>query len=181
MKLERLRLSATNRPIDVVQYWSRDGDGLLLDPPYQRGDVWGVKRQQNLIRSILLGIPIPSLIINDRFQAGWKDDYRIAVIDGKQRITAILRFLSGALPIPGAWVGSESEWITFPEMQIAQQRGIKNHPIPVAEGQLGTLAMEQEVFDLVNFGGLAQGESDFTSCEPQSTPEPPTPEPSSVA
>jgi len=67
MKLERLKLSQTNRPMDVIKHWHIDGQ-LLLDPPYQRGDVWGYKRQANLIRSILLGVPIPSIIINDRWQ-----------------------------------------------------------------------------------------------------------------
>jgi len=54
--LERLRLSQTARPLDVIQHW-RDAGYLDLSPPYQRGNVWGIVRQQNLIRSILIGVP----------------------------------------------------------------------------------------------------------------------------
>ena len=76
-ELTRLRLSQTSRPLDVVRFWEKEGV-LLLSPPYQRGIVWGETRQRNLIKSILLGIPIPSIIINDRAAASWPDDYNYA-------------------------------------------------------------------------------------------------------
>ena len=159
-ELNRLRISQTSRPLDVVRFWSKEGD-LLLSPPYQRGDVWGIKRQRNLIKSILLGIPIPSIIVNDRGSACWDGDYRIAVIDGKQRITAILKFLNDELSVHGEWFGMENEFVIYSQLPIPRQRGIKNHPIPFSEGQLATIEDEREVFDLVNFGGVQQGESDI--------------------
>jgi len=155
--LERLRLSQTARPMDVFAHWKREGY-LELSPPYQRGDVWGMIRRRNLIRSIMLGIPIPSIIINDRFAANWGNE--IAVIDGKQRITTILMFMEGELKVPSVWFGIDGDEITFPELPIARQRGMKNMPLPLCEGQLRTIEEEHEVFELVNFGGVPQGESD---------------------
>lgn len=159
--LERLRLSQTNRPIETLIYWKKDRY-LELSPPYQRGDVWGYKRRQNLIRSILLGVPIPSIIINDRFAAHWTADETIAVIDGKQRITAVLDFLDDVLTVPAEWFGLEGAagLIVFSDLPITQQRRIRQSPLPFTEGQLPTLEAEREVFDLVNFGGVPQGESD---------------------
>ena len=159
-RLRRMNLQQTNRPIDVVIHWSERDGGLYLDPPYQRGDVWGTKRRVNLIRSVLLGVPIPSMIINDRLGAGWDGDWRIAVIDGKQRITTLLMFLHGELPVPGEWFGSKSKIVTFNDITEVQRRIVKNQPLPFSEGRLATLEDEKEVFDLVNFGGLTQGESD---------------------
>ncbi len=158
--LDRFQLSATNRPVDCVMYWRNDPEGLLLNPPYQRGDVWGTKRRQNLIKSILLGIPIPSLIINSRMDGGWKDDYRIAVIDGKQRITTILMFMDSQLSVPGDWFGMDADLVTYQHLGVVNQRCFRSKPIPFSEGALKTIEQEQLVFDLVNFGGLAQGESD---------------------
>lgn len=158
LHLERLRLSQTARPLDVILYWRREGY-LDLSPPYQRGDVWGPIRQRNLIRSVLLGVPIPSLIINDRFAAGWGEE--IAVIDGKQRMTTVLDFLEGKLDVPGEWFGMGGDLVTFDALPIARQRGFRNMPLQVAEGQLKTLEAEIEVFELVNFGGVPQGQSDF--------------------
>ena len=117
--LTRLRLSQTNRPIEVVNYWKSSG-GLLLSPPYQRGDVWGMTRRKNLIRSILLGIPIPSIIINDRASAGWDDYTTCAVIDGKQRMTTILMFLENQFSVPGDWFGTDGE-IVFSNLSVPQQ------------------------------------------------------------
>lgn len=156
--LSRLRLSATNRPLEVIRYW-HDENGMLLSPPYQRGDVWGPTRQRNLIRSILLGVPIPAIIINDRASAGWDEMISCAVIDGKQRITAILAFLQDRLYVPGEWFGVEG-YIIYSCLPVARQRGFKNIPIPFCEGQLRSLEEEREVFELVNFGGVPQGESD---------------------
>ncbi len=153
--LERLRLSQTNRPVDVLEHW-RENRYLELNPPYQRGEVWGLIRKRNLIRSILLGLPIPSIIINNRFDAGWGDG-ELAVIDGKQRITAILGFLDGKLGVPGEWFGVDSELVFYPDLPPVNQRRFRNCGIAVCEGQLRSIEEEQEVFELVNFGGVPQG------------------------
>lgn len=160
-RLSRLPLAATNRPIDVIKHWRKSGY-LLLDAPYQRGVVWGKKRQRNLIRSLCLGVPIPAIIVNDRFNARWKgeDGHAIAVIDGKQRCTAILRFLDNELDVPGEWFGLEGP-VLLRDLPEAEQRGFRmTITMPFAEGTLSTIGQEQEVFDLINFGGLQQGESD---------------------
>lgn len=65
---------------------------LNLTPSYQRGDVWRTGDRQALIESILRGIPLPSLIL---LRTGGATTHE--VVDGKQRLTAILRFV-GAHP-----------------------------------------------------------------------------------
>lgn len=66
---------------------------LNLTPSYQRGDVWRTSDRQALIESILRGIPLPSLIL-----LRTKGNTTHEVVDGKQRLTAILRFV-GAHPV----------------------------------------------------------------------------------
>ncbi|WP_026925953.1 GmrSD restriction endonuclease domain-containing protein [Granulicoccus phenolivorans] len=61
---------------------------LNLTPSYQRGDVWRTGDRQALIESILRGIPLPSLILLRTEGATTHE-----VVDGKQRLTAILRFV----------------------------------------------------------------------------------------
>lgn len=157
--LKRMQLSATNRPIEVIKYW-RDSDQLELSPPYQRGDVWGRLRRQNLIRSILLGVPIPSLVVNDRMAAEWAGDDRTAVIDGKQRMTTILMFLDGVLQVPADWFGIKGGYVTYTDLPPARRRGFSMMPLPFAEGTLRTIDHEIEVFELINFGGVPLGETD---------------------
>lgn len=75
-------------PISDIKAHAEKGR-LNLSPSYQRGDVWPNVDAQILIESILRGIPLPSVILMRTNEAG-RSVYE--VIDGKQRLTAILRF-----------------------------------------------------------------------------------------
>lgn len=59
-----------------------------LTPSYQRGDVWRNGDRQSLMESILRGVPLPSIIL---LRTGSSTPHE--VVDGKQRLTAILRFV----------------------------------------------------------------------------------------
>lgn len=63
-----------------------EGD-LELSPTYQRSDVWPQKDSQELIVSVLRRIPLPSVILLAR-----DGEHKFEVVDGKQRLTALLRF-----------------------------------------------------------------------------------------
>jgi len=62
---------------------------LDLAPSYQRDDVWPTGDAQLLIESILRGIPIPSVILLKPSNV----DELYEIVDGKQRLTSILRFM----------------------------------------------------------------------------------------
>lgn len=59
-----------------------------LTPSYQRSDVWANGDRQSLMESILRGVPLPSVIL---LRTGPSTPHE--VVDGKQRLTAILRFV----------------------------------------------------------------------------------------
>ncbi|MEN0064200.1 MAG: DUF262 domain-containing protein [Myxococcota bacterium] len=61
---------------------------LELNPSYQRDQVWSTSDSQKLIDSVLRGIPLPSIILNQR-----KSSRIHEIVDGKQRLTALLRFI----------------------------------------------------------------------------------------
>ena len=83
-------------------------DCLELHAPYQRGSVWTVQQRQLLIKSFLLGVPVPTVIVNDRYSAGFVGedgvaDVRYAVVDGKQRVETILAWFADELAVPASW------------------------------------------------------------------------------
>ena len=160
--LERLSISTSQIGIREIRSW-RDNDELCLDPPYQRGDVWGNTRRVNLIRSLITGVPVPSIVINDRFAARWSEgNWQNAVIDGKQRTTTILMFLDSELAVPGHWFESPdpTDMVTYNQLSEIEQRVLRGLTIGVCVCTLPDLDHEQEVFELINFGGVPQGESD---------------------
>lgn len=73
---------------DVWHIFQLTKKKLNLAPSYQRGDVWRTSDRQALIESVLRGIPLPSIILLRTGGATPHD-----VVDGKQRLTAILRFV----------------------------------------------------------------------------------------
>lgn len=146
----------------MIRFWEEAGY-LDLNPPYQRGEVWGETRRKNLIRSILQGIPIASIIVNDRTRSqSWGDmpEKFVVVIDGKQRISAVLGFLNNGFRVPAEWFDMEGEEVCFADLPISSQRRFRHIPMAFSEGSLPTIEAEAEVFELVNYGGVPQGQSD---------------------
>lgn len=90
-----------------IRDWNGNGT-LLLQPDYQRREVWGDAARVMLIDSILNDIPMPKIFVSKAI----KDmrTYR-SVIDGQQRITTILAYLNDDFrledPYSGPYVGKK--------------------------------------------------------------------------
>lgn len=86
MKPER----STYTPIDFAE-WKSTGK-LVLSPKFQRRGVWSTPARSYLIDTLLLGMPVPPIhlrVVQDR---DTKQMIR-EVIDGQQRISAVLDFM----------------------------------------------------------------------------------------
>ena len=72
---------------------------LNLSPDFQRRSVWSEKAKSYLIDTIIQGKPIPKILITQ--EVGARRNVRV-VVDGQQRLRAILEFISGAFRISRA-------------------------------------------------------------------------------
>jgi len=61
-----------------------------LNPQFQRRDAWNSEKKSKFIESLILGIPVPPIILAERKDK--KNSY--IVIDGKQRLLSIMQFCS---------------------------------------------------------------------------------------
>lgn len=61
---------------------------IQLNPKFQRRDAWGPDRKSKFIESLILGFPVPQLVLAEA--KGKKGAY--IVIDGKQRLLSIRQF-----------------------------------------------------------------------------------------
>ena len=65
----------------------------VMAPDFQRDFVWNGKKQSKLIESCIMRIPLPVLYVAEG------SDGRIVVVDGLQRLTTFVRFLSDKLTL----------------------------------------------------------------------------------
>ncbi len=95
----------------------RMGLTLDLDPDFQRAHVWTSAQQTAYVEYILQGGTSGcELYFNC---AGWQKDWRgpYVIVDGKQRLEAVRRFMRGEIPAFGAL---RPEYADEPDMLIAR-------------------------------------------------------------
>jgi len=92
-------------------------DRLFVNRRYQRKLVWTLEEKQRLIESILRQYPIPAVLIAER--EGDKSLFEI--IDGLQRLNAIISYIEGAFPTPD---GKYFDVARFPTAQARFEQGI---------------------------------------------------------
>lgn len=79
---------------ELLTTWFRDQyrEGtLVIKPPYQRNPVWAARQKCYLIESILLGLPIPEIYIQQTTSAEGETSF--AIVDGQQRVRTVLQFI----------------------------------------------------------------------------------------
>jgi hypothetical protein len=112
--LSDIDVSRFQRMIPVVE----------LDPPYQReGGIWKPDTSSTFIDSIINGLDIPKLYFERA--AGRRLTpkglaYQYAVIDGKQRLEAIIGFLDGNVSLPEDFLFFEDRDVNAKGMSLKQ-------------------------------------------------------------
>lgn len=74
-----------------------EGGAIDLQPQYQRRDAWTIARKSKLIESLIVGLPVPHIVLAERHDS--KGTF--LVLDGKQRLTTLAQF-AGILPLSKA-------------------------------------------------------------------------------
>lgn len=70
---------------------------IQLNPRFQRRDAWDRSRKSRFIESLVLGLPIPQLVLaEDKRRRG-----SFIVLDGKQRLLTLSQFAKGSLMATG--------------------------------------------------------------------------------
>jgi hypothetical protein len=59
-----------------------------ITPDFQRRDAWNLKKKSRLIESLILGLPVPPIVLAKRDDAQGK----FIVLDGKQRLLTVFQF-----------------------------------------------------------------------------------------
>lgn len=132
------------------KYEDKRRQDIILNPDFQREEVWkGKKQKSELIESILMGIPIPIIYLFET------KDGKKEVVDGRQRITTLIEFLSkksfslGSLKMLPKLNGKK-----FQDLDPKMQAQIEDYQIMAYVIQPPTPErVKFDIFDRVNRGG----------------------------
>ena len=134
-------------------------DQFDLEPAYQReSTVWDPQKQQFFIDSLLNKFDVPKLYVHLLEKS---DSYKYAVIDGKQRLTAIWKFMSGDIPLSSDFVylhGKKNETVelkgmTYKEIGAAYPAigtFFSGIPLPIEEVVCSNIDLIEEMFSRLN-------------------------------
>jgi len=98
-----MAFSYDSRPIQTIMNQIKNvtkRDGIDLQPPYQRGFIWGTEFMDKLILSIVKGYPIGNISLRVLTEKNAKNAMQ-EVVDGQQRLTSIREFMNGNHSIQG--------------------------------------------------------------------------------
>lgn len=118
-------VSGTDWTVETLVNQMRKGR-IDLDPTFQRRNAWLANRKSKLIESIILGFPIPQIVLAEK--PGLRGQY--FVLDGKQRLLALRQYFADPgderdesfdpLALTGLEVLAELNRITVKELEVSR-------------------------------------------------------------
>ena len=126
-----------------------DSGSIDIDPDFQRRERWSPEAQVRLVESFLLNLPVPPVYFSEG------SDGKYTVIDGKQRIISINKFIKNNLKLIGLEKFSELEGFNYDQLpeQIKVFLKIKPAIRVISVLRQSDVNAKYEVFDRLNTTG----------------------------
>lgn len=143
----RLKVVTANMTVFLLQNMKLNGK-LLMDVTYLHGKEWKNPKRSKLIESILLGIPLPAFYLRENPEGA------MAVIDGKQRLSAIFDYINGNYRLERLTELKSISGLTYEQLPPFMQNRIEESQMVfhIIKPQSYD-SMTMEVFQRVNHGG----------------------------
>ncbi len=142
-----------------------------IAPEYQRHFKWNAERQSQLIESLLLGIPVPSLFMATNKDSTWE------VVDGLQRLTTLINFAcpedqisnvnanSKKLRLTGLQKLTSINGMLFEDLPKSVQIMFLTRPIKVTVlNDRSDFGVRYDLFERLNTGGITLHPQEIRNC-----------------
>lgn len=142
-------VQVTRADRSAFEFYRQRNMKRLEFPDFQRDFVWKLPQQVRLIESLLARIPLPAIYLSD------ESEEKSIVVDGKQRLTTIFRFLDGEFRLKGLKLLPRFQDKTFQELEPRFQRRIEDTMLTVFSIQAGAdPQVKFYLFERINQGGV---------------------------
>jgi hypothetical protein len=110
--------------IETINLQIQKGN-IDLQPGFQRRVAWDDERKSRLIESIIVGLPVPNIVLAEN------KDYRgkFIVIDGKQRLVAVREYMEGEYRLKGLDMRPDLNAKGFTELPQEDREYLENATI----------------------------------------------------
>jgi len=135
-----------------------DRGTIKLDPEYQRRHRWSEETSSRLIESLILNIPIPLIYLSQDIDVDSEineDEARYSVIDGQQRLTAIINYLGNKFVLTGLDVLKELDGSYYKDLPPFLIRRLEERTIKCL--RIDSTVDEQvkyDIFERLNSGSV---------------------------
>ena len=142
-----------------------------IAPEYQRHFIWKEDRQSQLIESVFLGIPVPSLFMATNKDSTWE------VVDGLQRLTTIVNYVGdidtikkvnpscSVLRLKGLEKLSSLNELRFVDLPKSLQLLFMTRPIRITVlNDRSDLEVRYDLFERLNTGGVILHPQEIRNC-----------------
>ena len=132
-----------------------ESDNYVLNPEFQRRHRWDVIKKSRLIESFIMNVPIPPIFL-------YEVDYSVyEVMDGLQRLTAVLQFYKNEYKLKGLEEWRELNNLFYKDLPEQVKKGIDRRYISsiillqeTAKNEIEAQRLKQLVFERINSGGV---------------------------
>lgn len=159
---ENMNWNSTNHPISDLRDWDKEKK-LEIRPDFQRREVWSKAAKIMLIDTIIRDIPMPKFYLETKV-SDEHPTFRV-VIDGQQRITAILDYLNGNISMPNdydieGWGGKH-----FSELSEANKNKFLNYELNVNNLVNPTEKEVRDLYSRVNKYTVQLNKQELRKCD----------------
>lgn len=121
---------------------------LELDPPFQRRTVWSPAFRRFFIDTVLRDFPSPAIFIEWRIVPGESTTYN--VVDGKQRLTALIDFAAGRFHLGDLFENEGYDRPFWKDLSPEMRSQIASYVLPVENITDASKTDLREAFDRLN-------------------------------
>lgn len=136
--------------VDKILDWYREGS-LILRPDFQRRSNWPQRAKIYFVDTLLRHYPVPLIYLRPRLDEKTGIPIR-EVVDGQQRLTAIIEFTQGQFRLDESSIGYQG--LRYDELELMDQNALLSYKMGVDELVNANDEYVLEVFHRLNSNGV---------------------------